>query len=353
MRFSRFGLVLLALLLPIAIGGCGGDSEKSTDSGTGNKPAETRKVAFVTNMIADFWKIAQAGCRDAEKDLGVKVEVRMPAQKSAAEQRRVVQDLITSGIDGLAISVVDPDNQTEWINELAGKVKLITQDSDAPASDRILYIGMDNYQAGRLCGELVKEALPEGGKVLLFVADLEQDNARFRRQGVIDELLDRDRDLQYYRDQPNAFDPAEAIKGDKYEIIATLLDQGEPTGAQRNAEDAISTYADLGAMVGLFEYNPPACYQALQKAGKLGAIKLIGFDENTITLQAIKDGFCQGTIVQDPYQYGYKSVETLVKLLDGDTSLGSETTYIDVPPRKIVADNVDAYRDDLQAKTRD
>ena len=65
-------------------------------------------------------------------------------------------------------------------------------------------------------------------------------------------------------------------------------------------------YPEMNAMVGLFEYNPPACYQALQQANKLGEIKLIGFDENELTLQAIKDGTCVGTVVQDPYQYGYQ-----------------------------------------------
>jgi ribose transport system substrate-binding protein len=59
---------------------------------------------------------------------------------------------------------------------------------------------MDNYTAGRMCGELVREALPKGGKVMLFIGRLEQDNARLRRQGVIDALLGRPHD-------PKNFDP--------------------------------------------------------------------------------------------------------------------------------------------------
>ena len=70
-----------------------------------------------------------------------------------------------------------------------------------------MYIGMDNYKAGRMCGELVKEALPDGGNVMLFIGRLEQDNSKYRRQGVIDELLDRDRDAQYYKDQQGAWVP--------------------------------------------------------------------------------------------------------------------------------------------------
>lgn len=355
MRLNRFSLGCLAFVLIGSLLGCKTESDDLiVDSeSSGSRAAadgEQLKVAFVTNQIADFWRIAEAGCRDAEKDFGIEVEVRMPSVANAVEQQRIVEDLLTGGIDGIAISPLDADNQVEWVNRVAEEVKLITQDSDAPGSDRLLYIGMDNYEAGRMCGRLVKQALPDGGEVMLFIGRLEQDNSKFRRQGVIDELMDRDRDLAYYRSNPNAFDPEEPISNDKYTVLGTLLDQGRSDVAQQKAEDCISTHEGLDAMVGLFEYNPPACYQAIEKAGKLGVIKLIAFDENDVTLQAIKDGYCTGTVVQDPYQYGYKSVEVLHALLTGDESVLANGDYVDVPARSITAENVDAYWDDLRAK---
>lgn len=103
-------------------------------------------------------------------------------------------------------------------------------------------------------------------------------------------------------------------------------------------------------MVGLFEYNPPACYQALQKASKLKQIALIGFDENDITLQAIKNGECIGTVVQNPYRYGYESVRVLKELLSGNKSVIPESGYIDIAPRAITVENVDEYWEDLRVK---
>ena len=309
-------------------------------------------VAFITNQIADFWKIAEAGCHDAEKDLGVSVEVRMPAQATAVEQKRIVEDLLTSGVDAIAISPLDADNQVEWLNQIAKKVPLITHDSDAPGANRLLYIGMDNYAAGRACGELVKKALPDGGEVMLFIGRLEQDNSKYRRQGVIDVLMDRDRDIDYYTAQTNAWDPTDgAIKGDKYTVLGTITDQGKRDVAQNKAEDSINTYPELDAMVGLFEYNPPACYQAIEKAGKLGKIQLVGFDENDVTLQAIKDGTCAGTVVQNPYLYGYESVRVLKNILNKEAGAIPESKYVDIPPRSITKANVDEYWADLKAKT--
>lgn len=308
-------------------------------------------VAFVTNQIADFWQIAKAGCEDAQKDFDIHVEVRMPSQATAVEQKRIVEDLLTSGVDAIAISPLDAENQIEWLNGIGGKIPLITHDSDAPASNRLMYIGMDNYAAGRMCGELTKLALPEGGQVMLFIGRLEQDNSKYRRQGVIDVLLDRDRTMADYASKSDTWDPVDGeIKGDKYTVLGTLTDQGKPEVAQAKAEDAINTYPEMDAMVGLFEYNPPACYQALNKAGKLGKVKLVGFDENDTTLQAIKDGTCIGTVVQNPYMYGYESVRVMKRLLQGDTSVIPASKFIDIAPRKITKANVDEYWADLRAK---
>lgn len=352
---------VLPLFLAMMIAGCGKSSDSDLrviqDTGPEDSTATTdgsgskNNVAFITNQIADFWKIAESGCNDAEKDLNVDVEVRMPSQATAVEQKRIVEDLLTSGVQAIAISPIDADNQVDWLNGIADQVPLITHDSDAPAANRLMYIGMDNYAAGRACGELVKEALPDGGKVMLFIGRLEQDNSKFRRQGVIDVLLGRDRDMEYYRSQPDAWDPVDGeISDNKYVILGTITDQGKPEVAQAKAEDSLNTYPDINAMVGLFEYNPPACYQALEKAGKLGKVQLIGFDENDITLQAIKDGTCAGTVVQNPYMYGYESVRVLNELLNGNQDVLPESKYLDIPPRTITKDNVDEFWADLKAK---
>jgi ribose transport system substrate-binding protein len=306
-------------------------------------------IAFVTNQIADFWKIAEAGCVAASKEFGVEVQVIMPPEASAVVQQQKVEDAIATGIRGIAISPLDADNQIEWINSLCSKMPTITHDSDSPSSNRLVYIGMDNYAAGRACGEILRKALPDGGQVLITIGRLEQDNSKFRRQGVIDVLMGRDRKLEFYREQPNAFDPVEGeIKGELYTIVATLTDQGKQEVALQKCEDALVTWPELKGIAALFEYNPPACYQALRKANKLKEVALAGFDENDVTLQAIKDGECAGTVVQNPYEYGYQSVRVLKEYLGGNQGVIPESKYIDIAPRSITAENVDAYWEELK-----
>jgi ribose transport system substrate-binding protein len=329
----------------VGCSGGAGTGEDSVNAATAEGSSDRVSIAFVTNQIASFWNIAKVGCEDAAKDFDVDVDVRMPAEATAVEQKRIVEDLLTAGIQGIAVSPIDADNQIDLLNQWAASVPLITHDSDAPDSNRLMYIGMDNYTAGRMCGELVKKGLPDGGEVMLLIGRLEQDNSKRRRQGVIDVLLGRDQ-------MPEQYDPTgEELRGDKYTILDTLTDQGKTDVAKRKAEDAITTYPEMDAMVGLFVYNPPACLQALRSQGKLGQIKLIGFDEDDATLQGIKDGHVVGTVVQDPYNYGYKSVEVLTKLIQGDQSVIPESKFVDIPARSITKENVDAFWDDLKAKT--
>jgi ribose transport system substrate-binding protein len=291
-------------------------------------------IAYITNGVADFWTIAEVGARNAGKEINVNVDVLMP--KNIEDQKRMVEDSLARGADGIAISPINPANQGDLINKAAAQTKLITHDSDAPGTNRLCYIGMDNYDAGRLCGKLVKEALPDGGNIVILVGRIEQDNARRRRQGLIDELLDRPND-------PERYDPpGQQVKGDKYVILETLTDQFDRDLGKRNAQDAMGKYSNVNGMVGLFEYNPPLILEALgPKAGK--QIQVIGFDEADATLQAIREGRCHGTVVQDPYRYGYESVKMLAALKKGDQSVIPPNKFMDIPAQRITKENVEQF----------
>jgi len=326
-------------LLSLSLGGCNKPTASSVAEGEG-KP---KKIAFVTNGVASFWTIASAGVKAAARDLKVDAQTLMPAE-GISDQKRMIEDLLTRGIDGIAVSPIDPVNQTELINIAAKKAKVITHDSDAPQSERLLYIGMDNYKAGRMCGEMVREAMPNGGSVMIFIGRLEQDNSKRRRQGTIDAILGRP-------DNSDHFDETSAVlEGNGFKILGTLTDQFDRAKGKANAEDALAKYPDLGCMVGLFAYNPPLILEALAQSNKLGTVKLVAFDEDDATLDGIEKGTVVGTVVQDPYMYGYKSVEMLSALITGKPGVVPAEKFLDIPARKIRKENVVEFRAELKSR---
>jgi ribose transport system substrate-binding protein len=308
---------------------------------------ERPDFAFITNGVADFWEHAEAGALKAADDLKVDATVIMPS--SITDQTRKMEDLLIRGTDGIAISPIDPANQVEIINRAAAETKLITHDSDAPDTNRLVYVGMDNFDAGLLCGKTLREALPDGGKVMIFVGRLDQDNAKRRRQGFIDAFVGREPDRE--RSDP-AGDVIDSEDG-KYTVLGTMTDQFDRAKAKFNGEDALTRHPDLTAMVGLFEYNPPMILEALDGSGKLGQVKVMAFDENDATLQGIKDGTVVATIVQNPYQYGYKSIEVLNELHNGNTSVVPENKFIDIPARVIDKSNVDPFWKEIKDRLKD
>ncbi len=333
---------LFTLISAVAVAALFGTAATLTACKSSDR-SELPRIAYITNGVASFWTIAKSGAEAAGRQLNVKVSVHMPAE-GIADQKRIVEDLLIRGVNGIALSPIDSANQAGFINETASKTALITHDSDAPNTNRLAYIGMDNYQAGRMLGELIRESLPNGGKLAIFVGRLEQDNARKRRQGVIDEVLGRSFDSSRY--DP----PGELLSYQQFSIVVTLTDQFDRVKAKANCEDAVLRHPDLAGVVGLFGYNAPVCLEALKQNNKLGMIKVFSFDEADETLQGIKDGVIVGTIVQNPYEYGFQSVRLLKELVAGNLSAIPDSKFIDIPARRIDRSNVEQFWKELREK---
>ena len=94
------------------------EGQGGTEDGQANaENSKQARIAFVTNGVDPFWTIAQRGVETAGADLGVDVSVHMPAGSS--DQKRMLEDLVTSGVDGIAVSPIDAENQTEFLNKVA------------------------------------------------------------------------------------------------------------------------------------------------------------------------------------------------------------------------------------------
>ncbi|MEY3025156.1 MAG: D-ribose-binding periplasmic protein precursor [Planctomycetota bacterium] len=309
-------------------------------------PKKRPHVAFVSNGVADFWTIAKAGAIAAgkSKDIDCDVTVEFPGG-GLGDQKRMLEDLVIKGIDGISVSPIDPTNQAEVLDLVAGKSLLITNDSDAPNAPRLCYIGMDNYEAGLMCGKLAREGC-KGGKVAIFIGRLEQDNAKRRRQGFIDGLLDRSPDPTRYDE------PSKVFTENGYTVVGTWTDSFDRAKAKANIEDVIIKHPDLALMTGLFEYNSTLAVEVLRQTGKVGKIQLAAFDEGADVIAAIREGFVLGTVVQDPYGYGYESVKVLNAFCKGDMSMVPANGVINIPARVIRKDNAESFWKDLKAKLK-
>jgi ribose transport system substrate-binding protein len=312
----RIALLLTALYLTtLSLAGCG-DSKSApgkpvADSGSGGSKA---KIAIVTNNEGDFWRICEAGAKKAADEQNVDLVFQMPTPGTADRQKEIIDVLLGQKVAGIAISV-------------------------APDSKRLCYIGTNNYQAGLAAGRLVKEVMPEGGVIAMFVGSADAANARDRRQGILDELA--------------GVKDAKGPKYGKYALLDTFVDDTVEGICKEKAATAIVQLKNEPnvCLIGLWAYNPGNILSAVKDAGKQGKIKIVGFDEMDNTLQGIKEGAIFGSIVQQPYLFGYESVKLLNELAHGDKSHLPADGLMNVPHRVINKENVEAFHSELKKLT--
>lgn len=289
--------------------------------------ADKKHLYFVANGAVDFWKLAEAGMRKAQSELpNYTLEMKYPEQSSAAVQNRLLDDLVANGATGIIISSVDPKTQTDELNKVAGQTLLTTTDGDAPDTKRAFYLGSSNFDAGKQAAQILTKAMPNGGKCVAFAGLPGADLAVQRMKGM-----------------------KEGLRNTKITIDSVRSDEMDQARAQSNAADILTARKDVNCMIGIFAYNTPQIELALQQSGRAGQVTVVGFDNDQGTLNGIKQGVVAGTVVQQPYQWGYLGMKYMARYVEGDKSFIPKNHMIIVPTQIIDKSNVDGFI--VQVKT--
>ena len=267
---------------------------------------QTPRIAFVTGGSGPFWQATVEGAKAASRDYHVDLQIKMPASDENLDQQvTILTQLDLKHLDGVAVSPLDAEGETRLINQIVHDKCVVTFDSDAPLSDRQSYIGTSNFAAGATCGRLVQEALPEGGKIAVLLANLTKDNMRDRRNGFQDALgLGADA-ADTNRPRPHIV------------VVDYLLDNGDVEQSAENIRNELAKHPDLACFVGMNAQHGPILLRVLRDLDKIGKIKLVTFDDDEQTLGGLESGYIYATIAQDPYKYGYEAVDMLASLCRG------------------------------------
>ncbi|MCS7032656.1 MAG: substrate-binding domain-containing protein, partial [Phycisphaerae bacterium] len=303
------------------------------------------RIALVTSGKTPYWETVIRGARDAAERYEVRLTV-VESETSADTQTQLIRDLLRQRYDGIAISPVNPNAQSAVLADVALKSTLVTVDSDSPVSRRLCFVGTDNYYTGRMLGEQVKRALPDGGEVIVSLGTPDKENTRHRRQGLIDELLDR----EYEPERP--VDPFDRpLSAGKYTILETLVDNSDPVVCTDLAAQALEKYPNLKCFVGLLAYSTPAILEALKSTEKLGKVKVVGMDAAPETLAGIEAGHVEASIMQDQYGFGFHAVRILAENARGETVGLPMFQRRTLPCEVITRENVAAVKAQISAMT--
>jgi len=291
--------------------------------------AEEIHVAVIGKSVHPYWAEVELGVKKAAEDLGVKATFFVPQKEDIQAQVSQMESFIAMGVDGIAVAPSDPTALAPTIEIAMNKgIPVITLDTDAPESKRLVYIGTDNYSAGKLAGQVMSQLLgPEGGEVATGTGSLTAMNSLERMSGFMDGIADNENIVV---------------------VTKPALCDFEDTGrAVTLAEQALLTYPNLRGFFGVYAINGPAAAKAIKTAGKVGEVLVVCFDTTAEHMQLIKEGAIAATIGQRPYMMGYQSVEVLSSMV----AKGVDDALAELPEDRIIDTGVDIVAADDHVET--
>ncbi|MDX2146984.1 MAG: substrate-binding domain-containing protein [Planctomycetota bacterium] len=264
--------------------------------------AEGALKKYVVGVIAKsdtnaVFKAARTGAFDAAADLSrkhgieVKIDWRTPTTEDAQKQAQNLDQLVSAGVNGIAISCTDAKVLTSAINAAVDKgVPVITFDSDAPESKRFAYYGIDDVAAGAAVMQHLAKAMGEKGVLAVLAGNQTAPNLQARVRGVQEEM----------KKYPGITLQAVHYHEESPEKAVAKLEQVQ------GANPEISGWAMVGGWP-LFTEN------ALNKIYR--SAKVVSVDTLPQQLQYVENGQVQALIGQDCYGWGYQSVVMLIDKL--------------------------------------
>ncbi len=295
-----------------------------------------RYVFVATNINLPYWQDAQAGFLDAATALGVTGELVGPTGYAPNAELLMFRKIVEEHPAGICLSAARPEIfQAEIDMAVAQGIPVVCVDADVPNSKRVLYIGTDNFKAGKESLKQMAALIPGNGSVVVITIP-GQRNLDDRMAGVADAL----------KNFP-------AIK-----LTKILDDKGDARSASDQVSELIQKKEKVDGIICLEATGGSGAAQALHRLSMEGKLRIVAFDGDPETLDWIDLGAITATITQKPYvmsYYGLKFLDDLHhnavhQFKDWRTALAAPMpTFVDTGTVIVDKSNLKLYREALAA----
>lgn len=336
---SRYLALVLAMMLGFSLFGCSAPAASSTteaaaapaSTGTAFNADPKEEYYMVTFLSGiEYWKGCYKGFEAAGELYGVKTIYAGAAEYDVNQAVTVFEQIIANKPAGIAVTCINPDAYVEPIKKaMEAGIPVVTFDADSPNSGRYSFLATGNKAAGAMAANYLASALGEKGDVALVTLP-GQLNHEERTAGFVATI-----EANY----PNM------------KVVQVANGGGEQTTAAAAASGILQANPSV---VGLF------CTDATSGVGAVAAItetnrtdvKIVSFDTDKGTLDAIKDGKIAASIAQGTWNMGFWAFQMLFQLnhdlinpTEGwaDKGINPLPPYVDTGVNVVTKDNVDAF----------
>jgi ribose transport system substrate-binding protein len=259
-------------------------------AGSAHDPAE-KYILVASHIKIAYWQAAAQGLAHAAAEMKVKSEVQGPDEHDAQGEHDAFKRALAEKPSGILVSASDAAILTPDINAAIGQgIPVLTIDSDAPDSQRLFFVGTDNYNAGLIGGKLAAKLLNSKGNVVMYT--MNQPNLKDRLQGY-----------------QAAFADHTDIK-----ITQTVDMNGNSDIAFDSAKKLVDSKAKVDAFICLEAISCTAVADVVNRAGLTGKVTVIAMDTDPATIDWINKGVISATIAQKPFTMAYYATKLLADI---------------------------------------
>lgn len=313
-------VVVVEEVVEITMAGYDGEMT-AAEFGYDATPKGDYTIAVVVKSAAiPVWESHLIAAKKAGEDLGVKILDYSPAKAdNVEEQKRILEDLITAGVDCVALAPANTEAVIGPVTDLINAgIPVVYDNTMGPSDvDYLSFVGIDSIEAGEVIAKAIAEAMGEEGYLLVLEGKPGQSTSDLRTKGVMDYIA---------ANYPNI--TAESA------VTNWQFDEG-----RKVTEDYITKWGDnLKAIVAVGGNQAEGAVEAVKAAGITGVL-IGGFDVQEPQYTAVKNGDEIFTVSQSVYDQAYLSVVACVRGLNGE----AVPNFIRTPLQIVTIDNLDEF----------
>ncbi|MEZ4388909.1 MAG: substrate-binding domain-containing protein [Candidatus Krumholzibacteriia bacterium] len=284
--------ICIIVVLLLAMIGCG---DKPSDESRDSSPTATIGVSLLTRTHP-FYQDLEAGLQAEAAKHGYQLLVQA-GEFDVARQKDQIENFLVRKVDAIVLCPCDSRSiGTSVAAANAAGIPVFTADIAvlADGAHVVCHVASDNVAGGRLAAEAMARAL--GGEGEVAIIDHPEVESVIQRVAGFEEELARHPGLH---------------------VVAKLPGRGTKDMAFRTAEDILQAHPGLDGIFGINDDSALGALAAVEKAGKLGQVTIVGFDAVPEARAAIDAGKIYADVVQQPREIGRATITAVAAYLAG------------------------------------
>lgn len=312
-----------AAMLALGLAACGGDDENGGNGGGAEGGGESYDMTLIAGVAGDeFYITMNCGAQEKATELGVNLEFQGPQEFSPDQQTPIVDSVAARSPDAILVAPTDSQAMFAPIQQASQNSEIVLVDTTLEQPDMaVSQIASDNIAGGEAAGETLLELIGSEGKVIVINVKPGITTTDQRADGF-----------------EQAIDGVEGV-----EYLGEEFSNNEPAQAAQIVTSTLSAHPDLAGIFATNLFSAQGAATGLRQAGKLGDVKMVGFDAGPQQVEQLEEGLVQALIAQKPAEIGSQGVQQAYNALEGEPVEAEISTGFEV----ITEDNLDEMQEAL------